>query len=221
MNRTALFVLTGLALAGCVNVVVVGGHDTSQERTLAAFDKVQASRGIDVSLRCGPSPSAFLIGAEDDVANTELAVEDGVLTVRRSSMIGGYHSNVHVDVTTPGPLVKLSAGSGSTLEAPACAITHDKLELAASSGATIHLAATVRRLLADTGSGATIRPIKGTRIDAADAEIDAGSGSTVRLCTVGKMEASASSGATITVESTSAGDSHTSFGGGFSLRKCE
>ena len=221
MKTSNLIVLAGLALAGCVSVTVIGGHDTSATRTLSAFDKVQTSRGIEVSMRCGPSPSALLRGEEDDLANTEVSVEDGVLTVRRSSMIGGYRGNVHVEVTAPGPLVRLSASSGSSLEAPACLISHDKLELAAASGATIHLAADVRRLVADTGSGSTIRPLDGTRIDVADAEVDSGSGSTVRLCRVGKMKASASSGASITAESVGSGDTSTSFGGGFSLRKCE
>lgn len=220
MKKSAFLILAGLTLAGCVSITVAGGRDTGQNRTLAAFDKVQASRGIEVSLRCGPAPAAYLEGDEDDIANTELSVEDGVLTARRASMIGGYHRAVHVEVTAPGPLVRLSASSGSSIEAPACLISHDKLDLAASSGASIDLAADVRRLTADAGSGATIRPLRGTRIDAADAEIDVGSGATVRVCRVGKLQASASSGATVTAESIAGGDSHTSFGGGVSLRTC-
>ncbi len=127
MNKSSLFILAGLALAGCVQVAVIGGHDTSRNRTLSAFDQVQASRGIEVSLRCGPTQAATLQGEEEDLADTELSVEDGVLTARRSSMIGGYHRTVHVEVTAPGPLVRLSAASGASLEAPACLISPERL----------------------------------------------------------------------------------------------
>lgn len=220
MKQALLPVLAAAALAGCVTVTVIDSRTAGATRSLAAFDKVQASRGIEVALTCGPVPSAVLSGDSDDIANTELSVEDGVLTARRASMVGGYHRTLHVEVTAPGPIVTVSASSGATLDAPACLLTHERLELNASSGAAIHLAGDVRRLLADTGSGATIRPLKGERIDAAEAEIDAGSGSTVRVCTVGKMRASASSGAEIIAESVGSGDSRTNFGGGFSLKKC-
>jgi len=219
VQKSSLIILTSLTLAGCVTIV--DARDIDQNRTLPTFDKVQASRGIEVSLRCGPAPAARLEGDEHDLANTELSVESGVLTVRRASMIGSYHRTVHVEVTAPGPLVRLSAGSGANIDAPACVTSHEHLDLAASSGATIHLAADVRRLSVDTGSGASIRPLKGGRIDAADAEIDASSGSSVRLCKVGRMQADASSGADIMAESIGSGDSHSSFGGGVSLRQCE
>ena len=220
VTKTCLLILAGLALAGCIQINVADRRDSRENRPLTAFDKLQASRGVEVSLRCGPVPSAHLTGDEEDLANTEISVEDGVLTVRRASMMGGYAHTVHVEVTAPGPLVRLAAGSGAGIEAPACVISSDRLDLDASSGATIHLAAEVRRLTAETGSGATIRPLKGTRIDVSDAEIDAGSGSTVRLCRVGKLQASASSGATISAESIGAGDSHSRFGGSISLETC-
>jgi len=221
VRQAYILILACATLAGCVNVTVIDSRATSRTRSLPAFDKVQASRGIDVTLRCGATPSAVLQGDDDDIADTELSVEDGVLTARRSSMVGGYHRTVHAEVTTPGPIVKLSAAGGATLDAPACLITHDRLELDASSGASIHLAGEVRRLVADAGSGSSIRPLTGERIDAGEADVDAGSGSSVRLCTVGKMQASASSGADITTESVGAGDRNSSFGGGYSQKKCE
>jgi hypothetical protein len=221
VRQAYILILASATLAGCVNVTVIDSRDTSRTRSLPAFDKVQASRGIDVTLRCGSTPSAVLHGDDDDIADTELSVEDGVLTARRSTMIGGYHRTVHAEVTTPGPIVKLSAASGATLDAPSCLITHDRLEVDASSGASIHLAGEVRRLVADAGSGSAIRPLKGDRIDAGEADVDAGSGSVVRLCAVGTMRASASTGADITTESVGAGDRSSSFGGGYSLKKCE
>lgn len=220
MKQLFILVLAGATLAGCVHVTVIDSSMTSQTRSLPVFDKVQASRGIDVTLQCGPTPSAVLRGEEGDVGDTELSVEDGVLTARRSSMIGGYHRTVHAEITAPGPIVKLVAGSGATLEAPSCLITHDRLDVEASSGASIHLAGDVHHLVVDAGSGSAIRPLKGERLDAAEADIDAGSGSVVRVCTVGKIRGSASSGAEVITESIAAGDSHSSFGGGFSMKTC-
>jgi hypothetical protein len=215
-------VLAGAALAGCVNVTIVdSGRETSQTRSLAAFDKVHASRGIDVVLKCGPVPSAVLRGEEQDVADTELSVENGLLTARRASMIGGYHRTVHAEVTVPGPIVKVSAGSGATLDAPSCLITHDQLDVEASSGASIHLAGQMRRFVAESDSGSAIRPLKGERIDAEEAQIESGSGSVVRICKVGRMKSSASSGASITAESVVSGDTHSGSGGVFSLSPCE
>lgn len=221
VKQAFILILAGATLAGCVNVTIIDSQSISQTRSLPAFDKVQASRGIDVVLRCGPTPSAILRGEENDIANTELSVENGMLTARRASMIGGYHRTVHAEVTTPGPIVKLSASSGAALDAPSCLVTRDRLEVDSSSGASIHLAGEVRRFVADAGSGSAIRPLKGERIDATEAEVDAGSGSVVRVCKVGRIKASASSGAVISAESVEAGDTHGQFGGGFSLEKCE
>ena len=220
MKQIFILVLAGAALAGCVNVTIVDGHEITQTRALAAFDKVHASRGIDVTLRCGPAPSAVLRGQEQDIADTELSVEGGQLTARRVSMIGGYHRTVHAEVTVPGPIVKLSAGSGATLDAPSCLVTRDQLDVEASSGASIHLAGQMRRFVAESDSGSAIRPLKGERIDAEEAQIESGSGSVVRLCKVGRMKSSASSGASITAESVGSGDTRSGSGGVFSLSSC-
>jgi len=220
VKQISILVLAG-ALAGCVNVTVIDSNKISESRSLPAFDKVQASRGIDVVLQCGPVPSAILRGEETDIANTELSVENGVLTARRASMMGGYHRTVHAEVTAPGPIVKLSAASGASLDAPSCLTSRDRLEVEASSGASIQLAGDARRLIADSESGATIRPLKGERIDAADAEVEASSGSVVRLCKVGALKGSSSSGASIVAESIGSADSHTGSGGGISLKNCE
>jgi hypothetical protein len=209
-----LSILAGTALAGCS----FGSGDspiTSPTRPLAAFDQLQVARGVEVSLHCGGLPSAILHGEADDLADTELSVEGGILTVRRNSLDGGYHGGVHVDVTVANPLIRVVASSGATLEAPACAVSRDRLELDSSSGAAIRLAADARRLTVAAGSGSTIHPLRDARLDAREARIEAAGGASVRVCAVGDLDASASSGGSITAESISSG------GGGVSLGKCE
>ncbi len=218
--RSIPLVFIGLTLAGCIEVTVVDAKTSSEPRLLPPFEKVEASRGVAVTLRCGASASATLRGDLDDIANTELSVDKGVLTVRRASIFGDYHRTLHVEVTAPGPIVGIATHNGASLDAPACVLSGDRLTLDASSGSTIHLAADVRHLVADTDSGAAIRPLEGVRIDAAEAEITAASGSTMRLCKVDHLTASASSGATLTTESIGSGDSRASSGGSLSMKKC-
>lgn len=221
MNRFHLVsILAALSLAGCGH----GSGDapiTSQTRRLAAFDQLQVSRGIEVSVHCGGMPSAMLRGEADDLADTEISVEGGILTARRDSPTGRYHRGVHVDVTAANPLVRLVASSGATLEAPACAVATDQLELDSSSGAAIRLAGDVRRLVVAAGSGSTIHPLREARLDAREAKIEAAGGASVHVCSVGELEAGASSGGSISAESIGAGENPTSFGSGVSIGKCE
>ena len=212
-------ILAILPLAGCGH----GGDApiASQTRKLAAFDQIQVARGIEVSLHCGGMPAAMLRGEADDLADTEISVEGGILTARRNSREGKYHRAVHVDVTAANPLFRLVASSGATLEAPACAVTTDQLELDSSSGGAIRLAGDIRRLVVAAGSFSTIHPMRDARLDAREARIEAAGGASVQVCAIGELDASASSGGTITAESFSAGESRASSGGGVSIGRCE
>lgn len=221
MTRSWLLpILAILALPGCSHR---SGDSPiiTRTRALAAFDQLQVSRGIEVSLHCGGMPGAVLRGEAEDLEDTELAVEGGILTARRDSLIGGYHRGVHVDLTVATPLIRLVASSGATLEAPACALAADRLELDSSSGGAIRLAGDVRILVIAAGSGSTIRPMRDARLDARAAKIEAASGASVQVCAVGEMDAGASSGGSIAAESISSGESRASFGGDVSMEKCQ
>src|SRR5579859_3049470 len=220
--RKSILITATFLLSGCVTVYASGGETITQNRDLPAFDKLEASRGVTVTLSCGPASKAVLQGEAEEVANIDLHVEGRTLIARRnSSWHGGYHQQVHIDVTTVQPLDRLQTSSGSTVEAQSCAISPQRLDLEASSGGELKLAGRTERLTAEASSGGTINRLNGGRIDAGDAEIHASSGGSVRVCSVGHLNGHASSGGSISTEQSGAGERNASSGGDFSTRRCD
>lgn len=224
MRPNILFLSTALLLGGCVSVSIASsdaiGAETDETRSLGRFDRVETSRGVDVALICGGEAKAVLHGGANDVAKIETVVEGGVLKIRRNSMWGNSRPPVHVDVTTPAAVKGLESSSGSSLRAPACAISPERLDAEASSGGSLRFSANTGRLHAEASSGGDIGPMKDGRIDARDAEIEASSGGSVRVCAIGHLDASASSGGTVVSESAATGNRSTSSGGDIATRRC-
>jgi len=219
MRSSVLLSATALLLAGCSGSYAVGRDNISATRDLPSFDAIEASRGVEVAVACGAAPSAVLKGDSNEVADIELRVEGHTLIVTRKSMFGD-HWPVHIDLIASHPLDKLAASSGSTIEAPVCALSADRLGLHASSGGTLHLAARTASLSAEASSGGTIGLLKDGRIDVQEADIRASSGGSVRVCKAERLSGHASSGGSITSESAGAGDRSSSSGGDFSTRSC-
>jgi hypothetical protein len=219
--RHSLFVTTAaLLLAGCSISVVASGEPITHNSDLPSFDRLEASRGVLVTLSCGPASKAVIRGDLKEVMDTDVHVEGRVLTVRRARMIGDDRPRVHVEVTTSQPLDHIEASSGSSVDAPSCALSPERLDLEASSGATLDLAVNTHHLTAEASSGGTISRLEGARIDATEADLHASSGGTVRVCSVGRPSGRASSGGAITSESSESGDRSSSSGGDFSTRRC-
>src|SRR5579859_5173181 len=147
--RKSILITATFLLSGCVTVYASGGETITQNRDLPAFDKLEASRGVTVTLSCGPAAKAVLRGEAEEVANIDLHVEGHTLIARRNSSWGGYHSPVHIDVTAAQMLDRLDASSGATVEAPACAASDERLDLAASSGGELKVAGKTGRLNAE------------------------------------------------------------------------
>lgn len=218
----ALFVTAAvLALTGCVTVYAGSGDTVTQNRDLPNFDRLESSRGVSVTLACGPVAKAVLHGDADEVANIDLHVEGHTLIVRRNSTFGGYRLPVHIEVTTPQPLDRMEASSGSSVDAPACTVSADRLDLHASSGAELKVAGRTEHLTAEASSGGTITRLNGGRLDARDADLHASSGGSVRVCSVGHLNGHASSGGNISSEESGSGDRSSSSGGDFSTRRCD
>lgn len=219
--RQSLFLTTAaLLLAGCTVTYVSAGETITQNRDLASFDRLETSRGVYVTLSCGTAAKAVLHGESDAVADIDIHLEGRVLTVRRASMSDHGRLPVHIDLTTAQALDRIESSSGSSVDAPACAISPEKLDLEASSGATLHLAANTHRLTAEASSGATISRLDGARIDAKEADVRASSGATIRVCSVGRLSGRASSGGSISAESWETGERSSGSGGDFSTRRC-
>jgi hypothetical protein len=213
------FLLAGVLLAGFAPVAVSAG-EINETRALAAFDQVAAASGIEVTLSCGAAPNAVLHGEAEDVADTEVRVESHVLHVERKAPFGNHRLPVKVAVTVSQPLDMLSVKSGASLDAPACAISTDHLDLSGSSGGTMQLAANTDRLVIEANSGATIAPLRGTRIDARKVTVSAKSGADIRVCSVRHLDGQASSGGSVVGDIGEMGDVSTSSGGSISSERC-
>ena len=220
MRHAISVTAAALLLAGCSFTFVIAGESITQNRDLPSFDQLETSRGVSVSLSCGPAARAVLHGDSNAVADIDMHVEGHVLIVRRGSLFDHNRAPVHIDLTTAQALDRVQSSSGSSVDAPTCALSPERLDLDASSGATLQLAANTRRLTAEASSGGTISQLEGARIDAGDADVRASSGGTIRVCSVGRLNGRASSGGSITSENSAAGERSSSSGGDFSTRRC-
>lgn len=221
MRQSYLIATATLLLSGCVTVYASSGETITQNRDLSSFHQLEASRGVMVTLSCGPAAKAVLHGDAEEVANIDLHVEGHTLIVRRNSSWGGNRHPVHIDVTTDQALDRMEASSGATVDAQPCSVSPERLDVDASSGGELKLAGRTGHLTAEASSGAGIGLLSGGRLDARDAEIRASSGASVRVCSVGHLDGHASSGGSITSEQAGSGDRGASSGGDFYTRRCD
>lgn len=214
-------IATGLLLSACIDDGPAWAGAGSETRSLGAFDQIRVSRGVSVTLVCGPTAQARLEGESADISDTETNIDGHVLTVTRSSLFGNHNRPVHVVVTAPHPLDHFKASSGGSVEAPPCAASPDHLDLEASSGGNLTLAGNTAHLAAEASSGGTIEPAQGGRIDASEARLSASSGGTIGVCKVSNMSGKASSGGTIDTEPGGvANEIRSSSGGSIGTRSC-
>jgi len=207
-----------LALMLCGRAAIAAeGEDV---RKLAPFDRIEISKGVAAKLTCGEDYKATVTGTADDRADTRVAVEGHTLVVTRNANFQNSHSTVQVQLATGKPIEKISVSTGVTLQAESCALSSDKLEIDASTGATVKMAAAVNHLTVDAGLGAEIKPISGQRIDAKLASIHATTGVDIRLCSIEVLEGNASLGADISAESIRTNSVHTGLGADVSTRSC-
>jgi len=189
----------------CLAALLLGGAaraaDTSDSRALDVFDKVEASRGVKVELVCGAESVAVVSGPSADVADTRTVVSNRTLKIERAaSFFKTVKSDVRVRVTAPVPLISIAVSTGADLSAQPCTLSSDHLDLTASTGAALTLAAKVNRLSLGASTGSAIRPLPGGRIDGEDVVARASTGADVRLCKVAHLQGRATLGAAIKIE---------------------
>ena len=175
LSSAALLLLAGPAWAEQVNG---SGNVVDQTRTVADFNKIDVSAGIQVRVDAGPR-SALGVRGEDNIlphVRTE---------VRGSTLFIGYERDVSVRTHAPVQVVLsmpaldgLSASGGSRLDASTP--TRDALAIASSGGAHVHLAAAVRpRALAIEASGGSEVTVDG--VSTGPASISASGSATITL----------------------------------------
>ena len=213
--------LINILMAG---VVFSGGAamaaSSSDTRTLAAFDRIEVSRGIELHVGCGSDAKADLSGRPQDVSNTTVTVSGHTLKITREGDFTGHHESVAVRVSAPQPLVGISASTGVAAEVEACAVSPDHIDISANTGVTLDLAGSTGRADINANTGARIQPLDGKRFDAREVKVSANTGAEIRVCSVEHIEGNASLGASITADSKS-GTVHTGMGAAFSVESCK
>jgi len=209
MRDFITFWLAGLLMCGGTALA----SERTDTRTVPAFDKVEASRGITVELVCGAEPTAVVSGSDADVSDTRTTVNGRTLKVERGgSIFMNHHSDVHVRVTAPGPLYSVAVSTGSELTAEPCALSTDHVDLTTSTGATITAAVKTGRLTVEASTGSTIHPLPGQRLDADEVKIHASTGADIRLCRAEHLQGRLTMGANVTIEEGKTSDVSTSMG---------
>jgi len=191
-----------------------------QVRSVAAFHAINVGSGIQVQLTAGHAQqveaSAVTIEERDRLLTT---VAGGVLTIRYENPVEpALSTSSKVDrqlrvTITADQLTALTAGSGSSVAATgnfaasdlqldvssgatlkATELAPSVLVVRQSSGSTVALAGRAARFDLRTGSGATFN---GENLQTDHSQVEASSGSSVRLAVSQDLLAEASSGASI------------------------
>lgn len=207
-----LVILLPLFMQSCLlSPSVKGNGDVQQEeRSIADFNEIKASRGVNVYLSQGEKTRVLVRADENllDVIETEVMGDE--LIIRSTARVRNAES-FKVFVTSPEyRSVKSSSGSNVYSETE---IVSDNLEASASSGANITLEINSRDLEASASSGANIRleglareckarassgaNIKAEDLKTKNAELKVSSGANIWIAVDNDMKAEASSGGNI------------------------
>lgn len=204
----------GLALAAMIAWVPVTASAESRTIDVEPFTKVEISSGIDATITIGDSQSVVAESASSAQLD-ELKVE--VSGGRFHAYVDwsifdlfdlGADRNIHLAITVPA-VEALEANSGSDVSAEG--IAADRLELGASSGANLTIrAVTAATVDAEASSGADLQ-VAGT-CDSARIESSSGADLDAGRLVCQSVTASASSGASASVNATASVDAEASSG---------
>ena len=217
MREVVNILMAGLLLCGGA---AMAASNTTDTRSLGAFDKIEVSHGIELYVGCGPAAKAEVSGASQDVSDTTTEIGGHTLRISRTGNVSGHHDSIKVRLTAPQPLIGISINTGVAAEVEACAVSTDHIDISANTGVTLDLAGSTGRAVIDANTGARIQPLAGKRFDAKEAKVSANTGAEIRLCSVDHIDGNAALGANVVAESKS-GTVRTSLGASFSVESCK
>lgn len=157
---------------------------------LPAFDRIDASRGVEVNVAVGGAQSVSAENKDGDFDDLVLEVKHGVLRATRKERAFNFRRGPNYTITVRMPtLVGLEVSSGA--ETNVTGVKANAFSIDASSGAEANVAGTCERLNADASSGA--------EIDASDlicavVDVDVSSGADADVHATKSVTADASSG---------------------------
>ena len=192
-------------VAGNRNVV------TEERDAEEGFTKIRASEGLDVYITQSSTPSIEVEADENIISLIATDIDNGTLVIHTEKNIGRCKSKkVHVSVPN---IEKIVSTSGADIYSTEIIIADD-IEVRSNSGADVKIEVEAKNVTCSTSSGADIK-ISGTA-DSLVADASSGSDIQAKELTVKDCDASASSGADVTVNvseklvasSSSGGDVH-------------
>jgi len=184
-----------------------------QTRNVGDFDAVSISSGITAKLVKASSPSVDFTVRKGDPDDLITEVKNGVLYVRTRSKNGGWGNSVKVNVIVNYTnLEKIKVSSGCTVKSENT-VNSNTMEIEVSSGSTAHFDVEANRIEVDVTSGSTLKlegsadrgdfeVSSGSTLNAYhfvtdDAEVEASSGSSLSIHVNNSLDATASSGASV------------------------
>jgi hypothetical protein len=200
-----------LALLSIPAAALPAHAEETETRSLAGFDGVAVSGGIDLTLRQGDSFRVEVTA--DDVADVVTEVNGGTLEIKRPRTRGLFNwgDSGSVEVTLP-KLVELTASGGSEVRTVG-AFSGDRLDLVASGGSEVALEAAVATLNVTASGGsdlrlsgsartASVQSSGGSDLDASgliadEADVNSSGGSDLAIGVRNRLVANASGGSDV------------------------
>ena len=218
MKKFAVAAISAVLIAGCSSQAqtfdAVPGQ-TEKSYDLAGFSALDVATGIQVDFTTGEAHSVTVANENGAWDKIIVKVEDDTLYLKRTRT-NGYKRNkekFYVTVTAPA-IYSLETSSGSNVTGTGMAgdniyvdtssgssvtvagIDAGAIEIDTSSGSSVKLSGTCSSVSSDTSSGSSLRA-KDLICDTAD--LESSSGSSTSITAKQSVNASASSGSTITV----------------------
>lgn len=214
--KRIIYLLTGIFLAlgisSCIFTPTIKGNGNvvEQERHLNDFDKIKASRGMNVYITQGNETEVLVKADENLLEVIKTEVVGDVLEVKATSNIRNAEEN-KVFITLPEvESIKASAGCNVYSENE---INSKSLEISASAGSNIHLSIKTQEASAKASAGSNINlegeaenfygkasagsNIKAGELKTSNTEAKVSAGANIWISTKSKLQANASSGGNV------------------------
>ena len=213
--KMVIAVISALILTSC-NITINDGIEpkgdviTKNVAITDNFNKIKVSNGLNVIVTQSKTSKVSIEAQENLIEYIEIFVDNETLIIKKNK---NFKSNSTKNIYVLMPkITKIKASSASSVVSTSVIKSRD-LELEASSAGSIEIEIVSENLEIDTSSGAQII-VKGKAVNldieassgaysntenliSKDARLKASSGATIKVNTINKLDAKASSGASI------------------------
>ncbi|HEV7692197.1 MAG TPA: head GIN domain-containing protein [Hyphomonadaceae bacterium] len=181
------------ALGACSVSYDSSGPSSSETRTFSDFDSVDASAGVNVTLKQG-GYNVQVSGPEGKLDGIKVVQNGKTLKVFRDGHNSWFSWGGHYQATITAPTyVSLSASSGADVDGEN--LNLERIELEAGSGGDIEISGTCKSVSGQASSGGDVNA---EDLKCEDAEAQSSSGGDVDLFATASANGQASSGGDVT-----------------------